>query len=55
METLISIGVTGKRLDERRELVLVDERMDVVKEFKHLGTVLSKHGKMEGEVIETEL
>ncbi len=26
--------------------------MEVVKEFKYLGTVLSKHGEMEGEVRE---
>ncbi len=30
------------------------ERMEVVKEFKYLGTVLSKHGEMEGKVRERE-
>ncbi len=39
-------------VDERCEIVLESERMEVIKEFKHLGTVLSKHGEMEGEVRE---
>ncbi len=34
---------------ERCEIVIGGERMEVVKEFKYLGTVLSKHGEMEGE------
>ncbi len=28
------------------------ERMEVIKEFKYLDTILSKHGEMEGEVRE---
>ncbi len=39
-------------VDERCEIVMGGERMEVVKEFKYLGTVLSKHGGMEGEVRE---
>ncbi len=34
---------------ERCKIVLGGERMGVVKEFKHLGTVLNKVGEMEGE------
>ena len=37
-------------VDERCEIVMGGERMEVVKEFKYLGTVLSKHGEMEGEI-----
>ncbi len=40
-------------VDERCELVMGGERMEVVKEFKYFGTVLSKHGDMEGEVRES--
>ncbi len=36
--------------DERYEIVMRGKRMEVVKEFKYFGTVLSKHGEMEGEV-----
>ncbi len=39
-------------VDERCEIVMGGERMKVVKEFKYLGTVLSKHREMEGEVRE---
>ncbi len=39
-------------VDERYESVMGGERMEVVKEFKYLGSVLSKHGEMEGEVRE---
>ncbi len=39
-------------LDDRCEIVMGGERMEVGKEFKYLGTVLSKHGEMEGEVRE---
>ena len=42
-------------VNERCEIALGDERMEVVKEFKYLVTVLSKHGEMEGEVREKEL
>ncbi len=38
--------------DERCEIVMGGERMKVLKEFKYLGRVLSKHGEMEGEVRE---
>ncbi len=34
-------------VDERCEIVMGRERMEVVKEFKYLGTVLSTHGEME--------
>ncbi len=34
-------------MDERCEIVMGGERMEVVKEFKYLGRVLSKHGEME--------
>ncbi len=37
-------------VDERCEIVLGGGRMEVMKEFKYLGTVLSKHGEMEGEI-----
>ncbi len=40
-------------VDERCEIVLGGGGMEVVMEFKYLGTVLSKHGEMEGEVRET--
>ncbi len=33
-------------VDDRCEIVMGGERMEVVKEFKYLGTVLSKHGDM---------
>ncbi len=36
----------------RCEVVMGGERMEVVKEFKYLGTILSKHVEMEGEVSE---
>ncbi len=39
-------------MDERFEIVMGGERMEVVKEFKYLGTVLSKDREMEGEVRE---
>ncbi len=39
-------------VDDRCEIVMGGERMEVVKEFKYLGTVLSKRGEMEGEVRE---
>ncbi len=39
-------------VDEGCEIVMGGERMEVVKELKYLGTVLSKHGEMEGEVRE---
>ncbi len=39
-------------VDNRCKIVMGVERMEVVKEFKYLGTVLSKHGEMEGEVRE---
>ncbi len=39
-------------VDEICEIVIGDERMEVVKEFKYLGTVLSKHGEIEGLVRE---
>ncbi len=39
-------------VDERCEIVMGDEKMEVVKEFKYLGTVLSKQKEMEGEVRE---
>ncbi len=42
-------------VDERCEIVMGGERLVVVKEFKHLGTVFSKHGEMEGEVIESSV
>ena len=32
---------------ERCKIVMGGEGMEVVKEFKYLGTVLSKHGEME--------
>ncbi len=41
---------TSVPIDERCEIVMGGERLEVVKEFKYLGTVLSKHGEMEGEV-----
>ncbi len=41
----------GVLVNERCEIVL-EERMEVVKELKYLGTVLSKYGEMEGEVRE---
>ena len=31
-------------------IVLGDERMEVVREFKYLQTVLSQHGGVEGEI-----
>ena len=34
----------------RREVVLGGEKMEEVKEVKYLGTVLCKHGEMEGEI-----
>ncbi len=37
-------------VDERCEIVIGGERTEVVKEFKYLVIVLSKHGEMEGEV-----
>ncbi len=37
---------------ERCEIVLRGERMNVVKELKYLGTVLSKYGKMGGDIRE---
>ncbi len=40
-------------VDERFAIAMGVERMEVVKEFKYLGTVLSKHGEMEGEVRES--
>ncbi len=39
-------------VNERCEIAMGGERMEVVKEFKYLGTVLIKHGEMEGEVRE---
>ncbi len=39
-------------VDDMCEIVMGGERMEVVKEFKYLRTVLSKHGEMEGEVRE---
>ncbi len=39
-------------VDERCEVVMGDEEVEVVKEFEYLGTVLCKHGEMEGEVRE---
>ncbi len=39
-------------VDDRCERVMGGERMEVVKEFKYLGTVLSNHGEMEEEVME---
>ncbi len=39
-------------MTERCEIVIRGKRMEVVKEFKYLGTVLSKHGGMGGEVRE---
>ncbi len=39
-------------MDEKCELVMGGEMMEVVKELKYLGTVFSKHGEMEGEVRE---
>lgn len=34
-------------VEERCEIVLRNERMEVLKEFMYLGTVLSKHAEME--------
>lgn len=34
-------------VEERCEIVLRNERMEVLKEFIYLGTVLSKHAEME--------
>ncbi len=34
-------------VEERRDMMLGGERMEVIKELKYLGTVLSQHGKME--------
>ena len=42
-------------MDESCEVVMEGEKMEVVKEFKYLGTVLSRHGEMEGEVRERAL
>ncbi len=39
-------------VDERCEIVIGGERMEVVKKFKYLGTILSIHGEMKGEVRE---
>ncbi len=39
-------------VDEKCEIAMGGERMEVVKELKYLGTVLSKQGEMEGEVRE---
>ncbi len=39
-------------VDKRCEIVIRGERVEVVEKFKYLGTVLSKHGEMEGEVME---
>ncbi len=39
-------------VDDRCETVMGGEKMEVVKEFKYLGTVLSTDGEMEGEVRE---
>ncbi len=39
-------------VEERCELVLGGERMEVLREFKYLGTVFSKNEEMEGEVRE---
>ncbi len=39
-------------VDERCEIMMGGERMEVVKEFKYLGTVLKRNGEMEGEVRE---
>ncbi len=33
-------------VDDRCEIVMAGEKMEVVKEFKYLGTVLSKHGEI---------
>ena len=35
---------------ENCEIILGGEKMEVVKEFKYLGTVLCKHGEMDGEI-----
>ena len=40
-------------VDERCKIVSGDERMELVNEFKYLGTVLSQHGEIE-EVRERE-
>ncbi len=39
-------------IDDRCEIVMGGERMEVAKECKYLGTVLSKQREMEGEVRE---
>ena len=53
---LILIIIIGTRVsvpvDERCEVVMGGERMEAVKEFKYLGTVLRNHGEMEGEARE---
>ena len=40
-------------VDEWCKIIMGGERMEVVKEVKYLGTVLSKHGQMEGEIRES--
>ena len=35
---------------KRCEVVLGGEKMEVVKEFKYLGTMLCKNGEMDGEI-----
>ncbi len=37
-------------VDQRCKIEMGGERMEVVREFKYLGTVLSIHGELEGEV-----
>ncbi len=39
----------GMKLFEK----VLEERMEVVKEFRYLGTVLCKHGEMDGEISES--
>ena len=37
---------------ERCGIVLRGERMEEVNEFKYLGTIICKHGELEGEIRE---
>ena len=45
--TLYRVNV---RVDENCEIVKGGEKMEGIKEFKYLGTVLGKHGEMDGEI-----
>ena len=46
----MTLPIVNVPITDSFEIVMGGEKMEVFKEFKYLGTMLGKHGEMDGEI-----